>query len=292
MWTRRIMPDAPCRLTVFLAREAPIGVVLRRGPSAWARLSLWHTDSDRFEHGQWLKCRVYERRADIAPDGFLFAYFARGVPRATGVEPGADSWIAVSRPPYVTALALWFVGGTYHTGPFFPDGRSLWTGFGAELPDQGSLPSWLKLQAGLLPYIDRTADWTERTVFINRLLRDGWARTDQGGPETWEHHNPHGAGTLIMTERADADLHSFGGRHLLEYAVYTRAGSDLTVLGTATWAGWDHHGRLSLAREGRLLHRRPDGTLEQLADFNGQVPGPQPAPAWARDWPPASSRTG
>ena len=59
----RVAPGAhPCRLFVFLARDAPLGLVLRRGPSDWFRLSLWRTDTDALEHGQWLRGRVYERR--------------------------------------------------------------------------------------------------------------------------------------------------------------------------------------------------------------------------------------
>jgi hypothetical protein len=285
-----VMPVAPCRLSVFLARDAPLGVVLRRGPSAWARLSLWHTDSDTFEHGQWIKCRVYERRADLSPDGSLFAYFARGAPRTPGAEPGADSWLAVSRPPYFTALALWFVGGTYYTGALFRDRRALWTGFGASPPDQGVLPAWLSLQTDPPPYIDRTSEWTDRTVFINRLLRDGWTTTGAaGGPETWERRNPRGEGTLVLVER-DAGMHAFGGRHALEYARYAEDGGDLTILGNATWADWDQRGRLILARDGRLLHHQPGGTLHELADFNGQPPDPRPAPAWASIWPRSPSR--
>ena len=126
-------PDAsaahPCRLFVFLARDAPLGLVLRRGPSDWFRLSLWHTDTDRFEHGQWMAGRVYERRSDLAPDGSLFVSFVRrsgGLPSSDPADtgsaqpPAADSWVAISRPPYFTALALWFVGGTYWVGGFFP----------------------------------------------------------------------------------------------------------------------------------------------------------------------------
>src|SRR5215211_8035407 len=71
--------ESPCRLFVYLAGDAPIGVVLRRGPSAWVRLSLWHTDTDEFEHGQWMRCRVYERRCDLSADGSLFASFTFGV---------------------------------------------------------------------------------------------------------------------------------------------------------------------------------------------------------------------
>src|SRR5687767_8832105 len=105
--------DHPCRLFVILAREVPVGVVLRRGPSAWARLSVWRTDADTFEHGQWFRARVYERRCDLSPDGALFAYFARKSGLPTPEAPDRqDSWLAVSRPPWFTALALWWVGGT------------------------------------------------------------------------------------------------------------------------------------------------------------------------------------
>src|SRR5688572_26792862 len=118
---------APCRLFVYMARQAPRAVVLRRGPTDWARLSVWDTETDRFEHGQWMKGRVYERRSDVSADGQLFAAFVR---QSGGRNPaGADSWIALSRPPYFTALAVWFVGGTYHTGAFFPDDTSLWLGY-------------------------------------------------------------------------------------------------------------------------------------------------------------------
>ena len=129
-------PQAPCRLVVYLAREAPIGIILRRGPSAWARLSVWRTDTDTFEHGQWLGGRVYERRSDVSADGSLFVYFAR---KSTNPWP-QDTWVAISRPPSFTALALWFVGGTYHTGGCFPDRQSVWPGFGAGPPVQGRLP--------------------------------------------------------------------------------------------------------------------------------------------------------
>src|SRR5919202_749710 len=111
------LPTSPCRLFVYLAREAPVGVVLRRGPSAWVQLSVWHTDTDTFEHGQWFKGRVYERRADVSADGALFVYFAA----QSGRRTPADSWVAVSRPPYFTAIALWYsFFGTYGIGGGFP----------------------------------------------------------------------------------------------------------------------------------------------------------------------------
>ena len=283
-------PPSPCRLYVFLARDAPRAAVLRRGPSDWARLSLWHTDTDTVEHGQWIKCRVYERRSDISADGSLFAYFARGAPRAS-TEPGADSWLAVSRPPYFTALALWFVGTTYYTGGYFPERRSLWTGFGAAPPDEGRPPSWLSLKSELPPFIERGSEWTERTVFVNRLLRDGWrALPDAATATTWERPEPDGSRTLLMTERVDRASNAFGGRYVVEYAVCAPESDEIFPLGRATWADWDHAGRVVIAQNGRLLAWQSPDILHEIADFTMQRPDPAPSPGHARAWPRAPRR--
>ena len=277
-----VVRDSPCRLFVYLASEAPVGVVLRRGPSDWARLSLWHTDDDRFEHGQWMRARVFERRSDLSPDGSLFVAFVRG---SAGPNQGnADTWVALSRPPWFTALALWFVGGTYYTGGYFQDRNQLWLGWDSSQPDQGRLPTWLKMTSERPPYIDGTNDWTDRTVWMNRLLRDGWTRREGAVPETWERASPAGDLTLAMRIVTNTDFRAYGGRYVIEYAVRTEPGGPEIELGRATWADWDQRGRLIVARDGRLLHWQPTGITE-IADFNDQTPDPQPAPAWATDWP-------
>ncbi|MFN8558506.1 MAG: hypothetical protein U0531_14570 [Dehalococcoidia bacterium] len=177
----------PCRLTVFLARSAPVAVVLRRGPSDWARLSLWRTDDDRIEHGQWFHGRVYERRCDVSDDGSLFVYFARQ--SRAGTPPARESWVAVSRPPWFTALALWSVGTTYCLGGYFPTPRALWTAF-SDPPDQGVLPRGLRTVTGPPPFIDRTTESTNRTVFMNRLMRDGWTAAPDAPADTWRRPSP------------------------------------------------------------------------------------------------------
>ena len=274
--------ESPCRLAVYPAHDAPRAVVLRRGPSAWCRLSLWHTDTDTFEHGQWLHARVYERRCDLAWDGELFvAFAARGAPHPNA---RADSWIAVSRPPWFTALALWWVGGTYCAGGFFTGPRALWTGF-RDGPDQGALPAWLDGSPDL-PVRDTTNDWTERTVFMNRLLRDGWTRVEGSRQETWERPHPSLHWTLAMS-LAERDFTAYGGRHGAEFAVRLGPDVDPVPLGQATWADWDRRGRLALARDGRLLTWDPAAGFTEIADFNPQRPETGAAPAEAAQWPPA-----
>ena len=69
-------PKPPARLHVILAREAPLAVVIRRGPAKQVCTVLWNRRTDEFTLGQWLKGRIYEDRCDLSPDGRYFIYFA------------------------------------------------------------------------------------------------------------------------------------------------------------------------------------------------------------------------
>ena len=265
---------------VYLARDAPIGVVLRRGPTNWVRLSLWHTDTDRIEHGQWMKGRVYERRSDVSPDGRLFAAFVRQTGGREREGGGADTWLALSEPPLFTARAVWFIGGTYYTGGWFPNASTLWLGFMEPCaPDRGSMPSGLTLAAPqAVPYVDGTPEWTDRTVHFNRLLRDGWTPVP-GEPHAsaWEHRHPRHDTRLTMCQRFDG-FGRVGGPYAVDYGVTAADGATQTI-GPAAWADWDQQGRLAVARAGHLGIWR-DGNLQVIEDFNGQVPDPRPADAY------------
>ena len=109
----------PARLYALIAREARKAVVFRRGPSKSVLLLAWDLENDTLTPGQWLRGRIYERRCDLSPDGELLAYFA-----ANQREP-LYSWTAVSRPPYLTALALWPKGDCWGGGGLFRHERTL-----------------------------------------------------------------------------------------------------------------------------------------------------------------------
>jgi hypothetical protein len=57
----------PPRLSVLLASEAPVGVVLRRGPNKLVRMVVWDRANDKFEPGQWFVGRIYTDRSDLSP---------------------------------------------------------------------------------------------------------------------------------------------------------------------------------------------------------------------------------
>ena len=118
------MLDAMGHLFVIPARDEPVAVILRRGPSHWYHVILWETRRDAFTHGAWFKGRIYEDKCDLSPDGRLFIYFVR-----QGSRSGTDftlAWTAISRPPWLHALVLWPQGTTYGGGGKFTAPRTVW----------------------------------------------------------------------------------------------------------------------------------------------------------------------
>ena len=209
----------------------------------------------------------------------MFVYFARKTSRA----PGRDTWLAISRPPWSTALSLWFIGGTYFTGGYFKDRRTVWLGGITDDPDQGFLPDWLE-RSSEPDLVDPSANWTERTVFTNRLKRDGWIGPhDDSTGTSWEH-------PLSATERTlrmiDASGKPMAEPKAFLYAIHDGGtGQDLD-LGHLSWADWDHRGRLIIARDGRLWHWINPEMIREIADFRAQSPHPEPSPPEALTWPP------
>ena len=168
--TRRV----PCRLHVLLAREALRGVVIRRGPSRYVALIGWDRNHDQFTVGQWLHGRIYERRCDLSPDGEHLIYFAMNGRWDSEVK---GSWTAVSKAPYLRALALFAKGDCWHGGGLFLSSNEYWLndGYGHEL---------LHDTSGLRRSM--TYPWHESYggecpgVYYIRLQRDGWTMTATG----------------------------------------------------------------------------------------------------------------
>lgn len=84
-----------------------MAVIVRRGPSRYSQMILWHTDTDEFEPGQWIRGNV---------QGFTMSADAKyAAIRVMGTRSRINSWrdtqqSIVCRPPYFTALEV-VIGG-------------------------------------------------------------------------------------------------------------------------------------------------------------------------------------
>ena len=277
-----------CWQFVLLARQAPVGVVLRAGPSKWWHLTLWDTRRDKFTGGQWFHGSVYPRRCDLAPDGSLFSYFA-GKFRPTEQERGYDStWIAVSRPPYFTALALWPVGDTWggHTA-FMDDGAFHAGTLRANHPDHPPGPlrvvphSYLNLDDPFLwsfPWastgwepIPLPAHIKKTTYFDPRLA--AWRKT---------------VGSLCLQRTVEPGEERFPSRRRSHYTIFKRDASTEIARFESHWADFDQRGRLVATVGGRILEGKIDRhhgvRWRQIAAFQDEKPERMEAPEWARRW--------
>jgi hypothetical protein len=284
----------PARLHVVLAREAPRAVIVRRGPSSWARIVLWHTDTDQFEGGQWLRGRIYAERCDLSPDGSLFLYFA--AQRHKRSDGYLGTWTAISKPPYLTALALWPLGHSWGGGGLFIDNQTCCLSHcgSMEVHPNHRPPPHLRaiMTAGDLTERDHQilaeikaqgwqlvhpADPAESTSF-NRRLND---------PPIWHRTHPFHERYFLVRRYYGYVVKQYAGPTILEYALGDRVENKEIALEGANWADWDQRGRVVYARDGQVFAQEPDqiGTFARpLADFNDQKFEAIAAPDWAQRW--------
>lgn len=246
---RRLPPERgkfPARLHVLLARNARVGLVIRRGPSKSVGTVLWNRRHDTFKLGQWLRGRIYERRSDLSPDGKHFIYFAMNGRWQSGTK---GSWTAISRVPYLKAVSLFAKGDCWHGGGMFLSDHEFWLNDGSGHTALKQSSQLLRHPNGL-PREDFGGECL--TVYYHRLQRDGWVMHRQKSQETtvFEKKLPRG---WLLRKLAFSQLDAPTGRGCYWDAHELRQASTNTVLAFPEWEWADYaDGRLVFAVEGQL----------------------------------------
>jgi hypothetical protein len=318
------MPTSPARLHVILAHEAPIGVILRRGPSRFVQMIKWHTDTDQFEPGQWMKARVYEDKCDLSPDGKLFIYFVHKGNNPRVSKDYMYTWTAISKPPYFTALSLWKEFGTWGGGGHFLDNKTVRIYVpnsyqhpdhpprGIKVLDSESKEdlNWERLKhivRAQWQLVEKGRDVREDLQDLVSTLNEGthnsgldvdgdWYQLldmeleGKGGNSWYRKMNPP---TIWRKQNPTYSIekHYFGWRfsqgEVNKLFVVDNATGKKVSLGDATWADFDQQGRLVFANEGKLFAGTLDNgdlQLTELTDFNANKFESIEAPDWAKKW--------
>lgn len=283
------------RLHAILARESNRSVIFRRGPSDQVAVIGWDRGSDTFQLGQWFHGRIYEYRCDLTPDGKHLLYFAADYARRKeGEESGAESrftsWTAISRVPYLKALALWWNGTGWNGGGLFRSNREFWLNRPPEriaetVPERNSrefreVPPPEKLQeefgwgsAGECPM-----------VYCPRLERDGWRLAKVVDEAVFFYEKPLPGGVrLTKIFCCDWSCKRPGyGVYYENHELRSESGALLLDAPGWRWADYDaRRKRIVFAENGAICAlplARWDSPPKLLCDFNAMKFEPRPAP--------------
>jgi hypothetical protein len=292
------MPET--RIHFIVARKAPLAVVFRRGPTRQVEVLKWDLTTDELTAGQWLKGRIYERRCDLSPSGDFLIYFA------AKYETELRTWTAISRPPYLTALALWPKGDAWGGGGLFDGDRRIRLNHRSDEMMQETgfrlAPSMTIVPLGEAP------GWGEdNPIHHVRLVRDGWRWVDNGSKAQYHAYEsspwitfepptvyrryvglPDRPVTLEMSVEGLKERD--GSWYIVTYRLLD-GDHAIRDIGRADWADAAPDGSLLLGRDGRLL-RLDVGAIDDLAsrefheiaDLRDHRFEPRTAPPEALTW--------
>lgn len=288
------MTDAPsCSLYAIMARESPWAVIFRRGPSRFVQLIRWHTENDEFEHGQWFKGRIYERAADLSPSGDKLIYLSTNWRQK---HPHYGPYIVISRPPFLTALAIFETCGTRDGCGFFQTGKLVRMASGPLYVTENTFktepPSDLEFSplpqgvyfrerqalhlAGWLP-VKEQGDGTKPVEFFTR-------------PEISIKTSPSNPNMQLFMHNVG---HPIADHTTLRYYLHDiQSGFELD-LGILDWCDFDKAGDLVFSEEGCLYRLKQTDApaiafdltqAKLLYDFRPSQFTELKAPSWALEW--------
>ncbi|NMC07922.1 MAG: hypothetical protein GYA24_22130 [Candidatus Lokiarchaeota archaeon] len=251
----------PARLSLLLAKEAPVAIILARIRAKLFHVVKWEYAKNVVEHGSWFEGTLYPDSSDVSFDGRHMVYFTLN-PRS-----GVFSWTAICEPPHLKAVSFQEHDSTWYGGGFFPDSKTLWLYMPKEL-EPGSQTRRLHSRNLQNKYriIYPATIVTEKLPLDRRMERDGWKPVEQEG-------------RVKVLERASLD-----GRHRLRHirddlenprkaryelhpAVKATSGAPV-VDEVVTWADWDAEGNFFVARRGVVSRLDLDDPGHPLASLD------------------------
>ncbi len=264
------------------ATAAPVLAVLRRGPSQWFHVGRWDIADWTYEPGAWFRGRLFPQKCDVSPDGRWLAYSAQ---KPTARWAAGTVYEAISRLPWLHALAAWEAGTTYSRGIRF-DGEAGTSDLG--VPDAGDATACLaryglRVNPAQQFAVERRRGWRETADTAARDPEDTW---DERRLVRMSKAQPTGAAVLEVEGSYAAFRDSPERRETACYSIVE--GGEMTVLEDAQWADWSGTGQLLVAtiRGSLEAYDWRGGALRRIfeQDLSGLAPDPVEPPPWAYEW--------
>ena len=238
-----------------------------------------------YEPGAWFRGRLYPHRWDVSPGGRWFCYFTYNY-KHNSDWPCGETYNAVSRLPWLRALAAWRETGTYSYGYHFTTDPTIWEIGQPTVGDAGpcrGVCGVAQIRPSQFP-TERRRGWVESAETLPRDPDDMW---DERRQVVMEKPKP-GSARVTLSVRggrwADRAWPVLMPPAPTPYRL-NRGGVQHELAGVV-WADWTADGRMAVATTSGMLQLR-DGdsgrAVSEVALPDGE-PRPQPAPAWAESW--------
>ena len=282
-------PTSGAQCPTFLPRvycipdpRARVAAVLEKRPRKWWRVGRWDLATGKYDSGAWFRGTLYPQRCDLSPDGRWFSYFAL---KNNSTWPAGSTYNAISRLPWLKALAAWRESGTWSRGLHFVPDPDVWE---VGDPTVGNVTRCMavcgmRCTTAAQFATERRRGWRESAATPERAPDDMW---DVCRDVEMEKAAQSGKPVVLSVRgkfeafRTSADLWA---PHPAPYSL-NRDGIT-QVLSGVQWADWTCDGHLACARAHVLqimdIERMRVVSEVHLAD---QEPKPCPAPAWADEW--------
>lgn len=277
------------RLFGIPATRSPVVAILRRGPSDWSQVLRWDPEAGTLDHGSWIHANLYPQRCDLSPDGRFLSYFTL---RPGSTWAAGPTYIAVSRLPWLTALAAWGTCGTWTCGVHFVDDHRTWE---VGPPAEGEIePLRERYRFGL--------ELTRPPAFAVERRR-GWTETADSPPYdldldpwdiqrvprlTMQKPRPGSSDAAYLTVSGWYAAYRSGQPSWSEVTYTIRQGDAASPLKRVQWADWDAAGRLLVATTTGWLEvrREPWDETDSVwsVDLGEDRPAPTEPPSIARRW--------
>lgn len=277
-----------CSLYAIQARESPWAVIFRRGPSRFVQLIRWHTETDEFDHGQWLKHKVFERQADLSPSGdklICMSTYYRKADRELDRHLGP--LLIVSRPPYFSAAAIINVSESQDSG-YFQSAKMILIPQTACVAFPPSSKSKNVTQFGFMPNgktfseIDalKLAGW--HLKFLHKQIRFCFPLVAH---KAFLDHSNYQLQMEALSKQPNTN-------HRRYTLINTETGEE-AILGDFSWADIDRNNDLLFAKDGQLFRLTPQwratapfdlAQAKLLYDFRPSQFTELEAPSWATEW--------
>jgi hypothetical protein len=223
----------------------------------------------------------------------MLIYFAQKInDRTLKDSQYTYAWSAISRPPYLTALALWPKGDCWHGGGLFQEDNTVVLNHKPE----AAIPHPNHSPHGVNVILKDGVCGEDDPLFSERLERDGWAlkqewKVENQGyplmflthqPEIRERLSPDRSQVIKLTRSIESLDYSE------RFAVGPSGEVNMTQMDRVSWTDWDQNGRLVFARDGSIFAGYIDGngdiTERKLIDLNDSKPNAFRTPSWASQW--------